>query len=461
MQQSEIDRWKKCKQRLDSIGPGFCLAKWNQVTFHLGSGMVHSCHHPAMYRISEEEIKGNPTALHNTRHAKCIRKAILEGKRPPECEYCWNIENTSEIYSDRVFKSSEPWASGTFDEIKNLDWQDDWNPRYVEVAFSNICNQRCLYCGPSVSSAWQEESKRNGPINLPGGYLFNLPEERDVENLQRDNKNPYVEAFWKWWPELFKSLHTFRVTGGDALLDNNTMKALKYIQEHYTENPGITVGINTNLNVSEKRLSEFLEVLSDLSNNNKVRDVIVFTSIESTGKQAEYVRRGMNIERFWKNLGTVLQKLPKTTVTIMATYNILSVESYSELISKVYELKKRYHNPNRAYGSAILLDTSYLRYPDFLSVRLCSEEQLEKVKQSARLMEKFTVQESETPPERCLPGFLEVEIEKMQRVVDYIQNSKEPFDYSLKRKQLKSFIREVDGREGTSFEDIFGYRISE
>ena len=36
------------KELLDSKGPGFCLAKWNQVTMHLGTGVTHSCHHPGV-----------------------------------------------------------------------------------------------------------------------------------------------------------------------------------------------------------------------------------------------------------------------------------------------------------------------------------------------------------------------------------------------------------------------------
>ena len=31
-------------------------------------------------------------------------------------------------------------------------------------------------------------------------------------------QNPYVEAFWKWWPDLYQDLHTFRITGGEPLL---------------------------------------------------------------------------------------------------------------------------------------------------------------------------------------------------------------------------------------------------
>ena len=52
---------------LNSTGPGFCLAKWTQVTMHLGSGLTHSCHHPTAHKIPLEELKNNPSALHNTK----------------------------------------------------------------------------------------------------------------------------------------------------------------------------------------------------------------------------------------------------------------------------------------------------------------------------------------------------------------------------------------------------------
>ena len=51
---------------LDSISPSYCVAKWSQVTIHLGSGHTHSCHHPKTHLIPLEEIKRSPSALHNT-----------------------------------------------------------------------------------------------------------------------------------------------------------------------------------------------------------------------------------------------------------------------------------------------------------------------------------------------------------------------------------------------------------
>ena len=64
----------KTRDKLNNVGCGFCLAKWTQVTMHLHNGMTHSCHHPTTHKIPLQEIKNNPTALHNTNFKKKIRK---------------------------------------------------------------------------------------------------------------------------------------------------------------------------------------------------------------------------------------------------------------------------------------------------------------------------------------------------------------------------------------------------
>ena len=55
-----------------------------------------------------------------------------------------------------------------------------------------------------------------------------LSKERHIEEdkwLQKQTEhNPYVEAFWRWWPDLYRDLHTFRITGGEPLLSKNIGK---------------------------------------------------------------------------------------------------------------------------------------------------------------------------------------------------------------------------------------------
>ena len=93
------------KDKLDNTGCGMCLAKWTQTTIYLHNGHTHSCHHPRTHKIPLTELNKNPTALHNTKYKKLQRKTMLKGGRPEECDYCWNVEDNSEEFSDRIYKS--------------------------------------------------------------------------------------------------------------------------------------------------------------------------------------------------------------------------------------------------------------------------------------------------------------------------------------------------------------------
>ena len=439
------------KNKLDKVGCGFCLAKWTQVTMHLGTGMTHSCHHPSPHKIPLAELKRNPSALHNTKHKKTRRKEMLEGKRPSECNYCWNVEDNSNSFSDRVFKSTEPWSLSEFDKIKDGYWRDDFNPRYVEVSFGNTCNFACAYCGPQYSSKWVEEIEKHGPYDTE--YKFNSIDDIKARNqmpYKQTEHNPYIEAFWKWWPDLFPDLHTFRITGGEPLLLKDTFKVLEYIQKHYNRNSNISLAINTNLGIPDKLLDRFIEIAKDLCENNKVRELIIFTSVEATGKQAEYTRYGLQYDKFWNNIDKVLTQLPKVTINIMATFNALSVFTYSDLIDKVFEYKKKYANGKRYWVSALQLDTSYLRWPTHLSVKILEDKHKELILKSAEKALYYGIKEFTNDNY----GFSNVEIQKMKRLYDFAIGSSD-FDTNKYRRDFVKFVDEYDKRRDTNFLETF------
>ena len=105
-----IDQYlKNTKEKLNKVSPSFCLAKWNQVTIHLNNGTTHSCHHCNAHKIPLDELKLNPSALHNTIEKKKTRKMMLDGERPSECNFCWRVEDLKDdnVYSDRIKKSAD------------------------------------------------------------------------------------------------------------------------------------------------------------------------------------------------------------------------------------------------------------------------------------------------------------------------------------------------------------------
>lgn len=441
----------KIKEKLDGVGCGFCLAKWTQVTMHLHNGMTHSCHHPSPHKVPLEEIKRNPTALHNTNYKKEKRREMLNGGKPEECNYCWNVEKSSNSFSDRVFKSSESWSQPHLEEIKGLDWRANYNPKYVEVSFSNTCNFKCSYCSPMFSSKWMEEIEKNGPY--PTSTNFNdLTWVKQTNQLpyKHSDDNPYVKSFWEWWPSLYHDLHTFRITGGEPLLSKDTWKILDFIETTETPNEKLNISINTNLGVPKNLIVRFVEQVKKIIGDGRVSEFIIFTSCESYGKQAEYIRNGLDYELFLENVEYILSELPKVTINVMATFNALSVFGYGELLDKIFELKQKYQNNERYWTSAIQIDTSYLRWPEHLSVKILEDEHKELILEAAKKAFYYSTPEFN----RDNFGFSDVEVQKLKRLYDYAI-SKDNFNVSLNRKDFVSFVDEHDKRRGTNFLQTF------
>jgi len=440
------------RDNLNKIGTGMCLAKWTQVTMHLQLGHTHSCHHPKTHAISPSEIKRNPSALHNTMYKKRKRKEMLEGHRPDECDYCWNVEDNSDRFSDRTFKSAESWSYPHYKEITQLGWREDYNPKYVEVAFSNACNFACSYCGPAFSSKWMEEVTKHG--SYPTTDKFN-----DLSYLVDENKkpfkqteyNPYVEAFWKWWPDLYKDLHTFRITGGEPLMSKDTWDVLDYIIDNPNPNRELNLAINSNLGVPDKLIDKFIEKISRICEEYRVKEFVVFTSVDTWGEQAEYTRNGLEFNRFWDNVNKLLTKCPRINLTFMSTYNALSVPNYHKLVQGVYDLKKEYGSPDRYWASAAFLDTSYLRYPSHQTVQVIPQDFANNIFYQAQLADFLAVPLFENK----YIGYSDIEIQKIKRTYDWMISVKS--DETLLRNQYNfgKFFQAHDDRRGTNFKKVF------
>ena len=192
-----------------NLGPAMCLAKWKQVSLHLPTGLNNSCYHPPLHAIDASALKDNPSALHNTAYKKEQRKIMLKQERPAECGYCWAMEDNGKL-SDRHYRSGEPWASKDFNNIMTSTGDEDVVPSYVEVNFNHVCNLMCSYCSPQFSSSWADEVDRLG--GYPTSTTHNDPSHFVGRNrpIPVREDNPYVDAFWEWWPTLYPELEHFR-----------------------------------------------------------------------------------------------------------------------------------------------------------------------------------------------------------------------------------------------------------
>jgi organic radical activating enzyme len=425
--------------KLKNVSDSFCLAKWYQLTLYLQNGFNHSCHHPSPHKIPLEELKRSAKSLHNTQFKKQQMQKMLDGERPSECDYCWRAEDAGHI-SDRVYKSAGHWAMPYMDQVLEKK-TDDIEPTYLEISFSNVCNFKCAYCSPDLSSPWYEEINKYGAYPTSQNYNgFDWFKQVGKMPIKHSDHNPYVDAFWEWWPDLYKNLHTLRLTGGEPLLSKDVWRMLDAIEASPKDD--LVFAINTNLGISDDLVDRMITKLNTISKS--IREVQIFTSGEAMGAPAEYIRYGLDYAVWAKNLEKVLDNT-NNIVAVMTTVNLTSVTTYCDFIRYLLDLRGHYNK--QATFNKVQFMTNTLRYPEFLSLTLLDPAS----------KAKFAKDVEDLIAERGVHDGLATlsftEVDQLRRMVDYM-NETSPNQEQL-RKDFAAFIAEYDRRRDTDFNKTF------
>ena len=430
------------KSLLDNVSPTMCLAKWNQVSLHLPTGLTNSCYHPPLHEIDATKLEDNPAILHNTAEKLNQRQQMLKGERPEGCSYCWKMEDTGEM-SDRHYRSGEPWAMQDFKEIQQNPMDERWTPRYVEVNFNNACNFKCSYCSPQFSTTWGKEIAVYG--QYPTSPPHNAPEHFQGRKrpIPHREDNPYVTAFWKWWPTLYKNLKHFRMTGGEPMMDNNTYKVFEYVIDHPKEDLHLNVTSNM-CPPNEKLKNKYFDMVKKICIEEKVEHFMQFVSVDAWGKQAEYIRNGLEFNRMWDNVDEFLDRIPvRNSVTFIITYNNLSVTSLDKLLEGILELRKRH---SKTY-QRVWFDIPLLRQPAWQQVTLLPESY------QAIHQDNIEYMRENSGEEKGLHIFKDFEIQKMLRNLAYWRKNANASTQN--KKNFYAFFNEHDRRRLTNFETVF------
>ena len=301
---------------------------------------------------------------------------------------------------------------------------------------------------PSFSSSWVSEVEQYGAYPTHTHGLESLIAEGRMPFKKTDH-NPYVEAFWKWWPKLYRDLHTFRITGGEPLLSNDTWSILDYIIEEQDPNTELSLAINSNLGVSDDLIDRLIDKVNRISDEERVKEFHIFTSVDGWGEQAEYGRHGLIFNKFWDNLNKILTKCPTVSLTIMSTYNVFSVPSYHKLIRGIHDLQREYMNNERG----VFLDISHLRHPQHQTIRILPAPFAKLVKAQHELAQ--TKLELDDDTNQVSYGFGEYSVSKIKRAYDWMLSPQDNYQLSIDRANFYRFVTEHDRRRGTDFIKTF------
>ena len=404
---------------MDAIGPGFCILKWHYLELSLAEGLKHSCYHCPQHKIP---LKSD---LHNTPTTKEVRQQMLDGLKPAEDNYCYDIEKTGN-YSDRQYLAVQFIKEDPNIIAKTAAYEPDEQiyPKYLTVSFTNRCQMSCIYCGAGKSSTWKKEIDEHGPypLNVKDNYDKYVPRN----DIMKVEDNPYVDKFWKWLPDAYPHLQTIRLTGGEPLLDENTFKLLQYVKDNPKK---LSFEISTNLMVTDRRVSNYINLVKGLPGQK------CYVSVDTWGEQAEWIRTGLKIEQFEHNLHRVLGNGIK--VGIMCTFNLLSIPNFEEWVFKMAELKQQ-------YPGLLTVDVPQMVEPLHLTTRIADKKLINMLDKAYKSMLTYS------------HLFEDYEISKFKRTIAWTKaNLMKGEELERNRKDFVKFANEKDRRRGTNFLETF------
>jgi hypothetical protein len=246
-----------------------------------------------------------------------------------------------------------------------------------------------------------------------------------------------VDAFFAWWKtDLHRTLDELRITGGEPLMSGYTWQLIDW----FRDNPGRSrtrLAINSNLGMEWSIVQRLLDSCEGI-------ELDIYTSMESIGLHAEYIRDGLDYTEWTMNMDRIMQSKRARALHVMCTINALCLESLPEFLTYLMIWKQEYGAdfPN--------FTLNILRFPSFQSALVLPDH----IRMRHRDRLRYWLDQWESniylqPHER----------NHVQRLIDYLDVVKTPhsdaFDQPRLHNDFRKFYQQYDQRRNKNFGAVF------
>jgi hypothetical protein len=215
--------------------------------------------------------------------------------------------------------------------------------------------------------------------------------------------------------------------------------------------PWLELNINSNLGTKPVLIERLADKVKTLTDEGKIQSFKLFTSMDTWGERAAYIRTGLDLELWEQNFHTYLTR-SDSPITFMITFNIFSVTSFKSLLEKFLEWRKKYgwyddkpHDKHR-----VRFDTPYLREPLQYDMNILPKDEfMPYMYESLKFMEENT---DDSRPD----AFTTIEYEKFKRVVDYMAETVYDEKKLIEgRRDFYNWFNELDDRREADMLSVF------
>jgi hypothetical protein len=233
----------------------------------------------------------------NSPHMMSVRRRMMSGETLPECEVCNDKLLNTDVYRTyfwQLFKHKYPdiW------ETTNTAGHTTMQPVSWDYRFSNLCNFKCRTCGDMLSSSWETEQKQHNMVDWtnPKNAWMQPKVQKNITAFQ----DSQIEAEFAAAVEQHRVEEVYWV-GGEPLMYEQHWRYMKRIVE-LGDGPRVYARYNTNLSrVDYRGVNLYRDILSGL------RDWQICASLDGTGAIGEYIRTGLEYDRWLEHFGAAVE----------------------------------------------------------------------------------------------------------------------------------------------------------
>ena len=227
----------------------------------------------------------------NSEHMRSVRRRMMAGERLPECEVCNDRLLNTDVYRSYF---NQLFGDKYNDAITNTDdtGYTSMKPVSWDYRFSNLCNFKCRMCGDMLSSAWETEQRTHDMIDYtnPKNNWMRPEVKKQIEQFQATQ----IEQEFSAAVEEHRVEEVYWV-GGEPLMYEQHWRYMKRIVE-LGDGPRVYARYNTNLSrVRYRGVDLYTDILANL------RDWQICASLDGTGEIGEYIRTGLEYDRWLEN----------------------------------------------------------------------------------------------------------------------------------------------------------------
>lgn len=303
---------------------------WNQTVFGKKTLTVHN-------NTIDEII--------NCDNYKSIRLDMLNGKIPPACQGCHNVEQDGGVSK----RQKESVRNLNFTELTNKDGSIIPDLRHIELRLGNHCNLKCRSCNADSSTSWiQDYYKLKDHVELASGY-HSIKSDPVFSFDWVDDENFYNKLL-----DAAPNLEQIHISGGEPFLVPNHFYILKRLVAEGKTN--IAIHYHTNLNYKWDKIKPALDLLTHF------KEVHISFSIDDVGERNTYIRSLSDWDLTIKNLKLFLENykfIYRITQTI-SVYNFMYAEELENYLID--------------HGIDIRLIFNHVHSPDYLMATVIPKE---------------------------------------------------------------------------------------